>query len=399
MASINKEIREELALRKQQQQVNKAVDNRLKTKDDVKDRIAVGNKFLTTQDYQELKVCADFVSAVVKTSKGAPFKFKAQSEGTDTAGGYAVPTEFNNQLVRAEQYVTGLYQDVRQLTLNNQQMTINLQDNNLAVSKVAEGAAAGEQNFVLSQITLTLYKYGFRNIQSYELLSDQNMSPNTIQLVIEEGVMAHALNKDKQLIEGDGNSDPQGILALRAVDTDNTPAKLLLKIPVALLGAKGTVFNTWSPANIRKIIRSLDPGYREGNRGQLCFIMGTDVLDEIASYADDKDYHYLQINRNVDPQGIGRFTLMGYPVYDFNNATLNAKNNKSAVATNSKAGTMFFGRRDHLVHAMSNNPRRVDTDSGGKYFDNDQTCIRILERYTNAVLQKKAWIQIDWDAS
>jgi len=376
--------------RKKQKQLDDALKSRdkvLSNDDSVKNHIYLGNKEINSHDYQDLKVANDFLKDVLRG--------KAMSEGTDTAGGYAVPTEFNNQLIRAQRYVEGLYQDVMTVPIATDSMDFQLDNGTVTVAKISENTDITTSDAVLRRSTLTLYKYAGITEQSNELLSDQRLNPTITNWLIEQFAVALGQNKDKNLVGGDGVGDPQGLNALRAINTDNTPQKLAAKIPAILLGTKGSAFSDWSPANVRKAIRGLAAGYRQS--GRLGWIMTSATLDAIAGFADDKDYHFLQFTRNSDPQLRGRFTLMGYPVYETDQIAVNTT--APAIATNNKASYLYFGDLDSLILGNSTDARRVDTDSSGKYFSKDQTALRVIERTGNIVGQLKGWVTVYWDHS
>lgn len=223
---------------------------------------------------------------------------RAQSEGTNSAGGYIVPDEFRQKLVErrkafggignvAESFSTGDGRPVEWPTLDD---TAN------SATIVAENAApaSGGADLVFGTATLGAYKYvatGAGNTPlkvSNELLQDAAFDV--------QGLVARKLGERiaraqaPDLVSGSGSSEPKGIVTGRT--------------PVELNG--GLTY-----ANLLSVVHSVDPAYRESN----CRWAFNDSTLQALRGVVDGNGRPLLIDANAGIEGSpGGLTLLGYPV-------------------------------------------------------------------------------------
>jgi len=179
---------------------------------------------------------------------------RAQSVGTNSAGGYTVPQGFYNRLEEALVGVGGV-RPVATILRTASGNALPIPTVNETAQKgaiLAENAQVSEQDATFGQITLNAYKYSSKLIRvSVELLQDSAFDL--------EGFLARALGErigratNEHFTTGDGSSKPNGIV------TASTLAKT---------GASGqTTSVTYD--DLVDLLYGLDPAYRANARWML----------------------------------------------------------------------------------------------------------------------------------
>ncbi|TCW35303.1 HK97 family phage major capsid protein [Laceyella sacchari] len=144
-------------------------------------------------------------------AKTGQFLYKDLSEGTNTAGGYLVPEEFEREVIRKlENDVAIRRAGARIFTMNTNRLEVPVESTRGSGGWVGEGTAYTETDPTFGQIALTPFKYT-RLIQSTEeLLEDSGI--NVVEYLSDVFARDFAEAEDKAFLEGTGTNQPTGIL-------------------------------------------------------------------------------------------------------------------------------------------------------------------------------------------
>lgn len=239
-------------------------------------------------------------------------ELRAQSVGTNSAGGYTVPQGFRNKLVERMVAFGGIANVVESISTDSgnplEWPTIDDTANTGAI--VAENAApAGGADMVFGTKTLGAYKYmsvgagGAPLKVSVELLQDSAFDVEA--LVARKLGERIARAQAPHLISGTGTGQPQGII------TGKTPVEI------------GAI----SYANLLSLVHSVDPAYRSN----AVWAFNDATLALIHGLVDSNGRPLL----NTSTDGVsGRpaMSILGYPVViDQAFATYNATSDNPAV--------------------------------------------------------------------
>jgi HK97 family phage major capsid protein len=155
---------------------------------------------------------------------------KDLQEGTDSEGGYLVPTDERSDIIvdpGATGGVTRGISSVFQTTRDGGSWPTLSTD--LTLAAVAEEASFAESDPAFGQVTFTIRKVGRAVDLSYELLADSAV--NLPQLLGNRFAAAKGRYEDQQAIEGDGTTEPQG---LRVASVSDITDLWTLAAPTAL---------------------------------------------------------------------------------------------------------------------------------------------------------------------
>lgn len=222
-------------------------------------------------------------------------ELRAQSVGTDTAGGYTVPQGFRNKLVERMKAFGGIANVAETINTSDgrplEWPTIDDTSNTGAI--VAEnGTPASGADLVFGTATLGAYKYmsvGASNAPlkvSVELLQDSAFDVES--LVARKLGERIARAAAPHFVSGTGSGQPKGII------TGKTPVELATAL---------------SYANLLTVVHSLDPAYREN----AVWAFNDATLALIHGIVDGNGRPIL----NTSTDGIaGRpaMSILGYPV-------------------------------------------------------------------------------------
>lgn len=168
--------------------------------------------------------------------------------GTDSLGGYAVPTEFSNEIIILERANSIARQLCRIFPMNTDTRNFPRQLTNVAVTWTAESAEKTDTNITLSQLQQVAKKLAAVVKMSDELIEDNNV--NIDKFIMELVAEAMGLEEDRVVFAGDvsGASDPfNGVLFASGVNN------------VAQLGGN------LAGDDIINLIMSLNAKYRQGS--------------------------------------------------------------------------------------------------------------------------------------
>jgi HK97 family phage major capsid protein len=227
-------------------------------------------------------------------------EFRAQSEGTNTAGGYLVPTGFRDKLVERMKEYGGIANVAETFTTSSgNPINYPTVDDTANVGEiVAEGGTfAAGADLVFASRALSAYKYmagGAGNTPlkvSWELVQDAEY--DIVGLLTRKLGERIARIQAVHWATGTGTGQPQGLVT-----------------PLTTIGAIAN--NTTGPtyAELLATVLALDPAYRAGAE----WVMNDATYGKIMGLVDTTGRPL--VNQSVDSISgrIGQATLMGYPV-------------------------------------------------------------------------------------
>jgi HK97 family phage major capsid protein len=296
-------------------------------------------------------------------------EMKALQEGTDSEGGYAVPTDD----VRLPAYITPQVPggSIRMIS-SNFTTTRDAGDwptiGSVSWAAVAEEAALpSTTDPTFGQITFSIKKVMGHHKVSTELLEDSAVN---LPAVIGD-IYGSSLGRyeDQQAIEGDGSSEPQGIRTSGGVDASGA----------ALVDAS----DGWDAGNIINQFFQLGAQYRNG----AAWHTTSTTLGRIYGIgAAAAGIHFLPDVATGAPT----LTLMGAPVYTFDgtgwDTTLSGTNEYGCFG-NFRLGYYFINRVGMTI-------RRLDE----LYAGNDQVGFVARVRYDSRVADNSAFLIMKGEA-
>lgn len=223
-------------------------------------------------------------------------EFRAQSEGTNTAGGYLVPTGFRAKLIERMKQFGGIAEVAETISTSEgnliQYPTV---DDTANVGEiVAEGGTfAAGADLVFGQRTLSAYKYmagGAGNLPlkvSWELLQDSafDVSSFVARKLGERIARVQAVH----WATGTGSGQPQGLVT-----------------PITTSGTIGTI----AYSDLVATVLALDPAYRSNAR----WVMNDATFGTLMGLVDTTGRPLIN-DQNASISGeIGSANLLGYPV-------------------------------------------------------------------------------------
>lgn len=180
---------------------------------------------------------------------------RALGEGTDSAGGYTVPTEFEDYIIETMKDYGGIANNCYVMTTSDgRTMTWATTDGTSDMGDfIGENTKAGEQDVVFGQIELGAKKLTSKTILvSNELLQDTGVN---LQNFLGRRIASRIGRKEADaIVNGTGAGLQNKGLSKWVTGTTN-------------VAAKGTV--TWK--DINNLIHSLDPAYRRSSAFKLAF--------------------------------------------------------------------------------------------------------------------------------
>jgi HK97 family phage major capsid protein len=150
---------------------------------------------------------------------------KAMVEGTDSAGGYLVPTEVSDELVRLKEYATPLRRLFSSIQVTSDKLEIAQQTGGLVAAWTDELATKTAADFTFGQISVSVFTAAGLAVVSNQLLQDAR--PSIDGLINQDLAKRIAILEEKALIDGSGTGQPRGILNTSGINavtyTDATP--------------------------------------------------------------------------------------------------------------------------------------------------------------------------------
>lgn len=165
---------------------------------------------------------ADWIRAVTLAPPGMAHQFakhdvvkRSLSEGTDSAGGYLVPTGFISDVTMDAAKLSQLFQFTRKLPVNQNSGSVPKVSSNVAVNWGSENTTIGTQEPAFGEVAYTINRMDALATLSRELVEDA--SPDIVQVVSQLFQEAIAAERDKVIAIGSGSGRPLGIYSASGI--------------------------------------------------------------------------------------------------------------------------------------------------------------------------------------
>lgn len=240
--------------------------------------------------------------AVLRAGVQAKAEFRAQVTGTPASGGYTVPTELANEIIKSMKAWGPMYDEdictVMTTASGNPIKIPTVDDTAVTAEKHTEGTALtddGGKDVTFGQKSLDAYVYDTEFVRfSMELAQDSIFNMETLL----GGLLGERLGRiaNKELTVGDGSDDPNGI------------------VTASSLGKTATAVAAITYDEIIDLVHSVDPAYRTSPKVRFMFNDGT-----LAALRKLKDAENRYIWSAGDVQNGVPGTILGYR-YSINQA-------------------------------------------------------------------------------
>jgi HK97 family phage major capsid protein len=238
--------------------------------------------------------------------KAGVAEFRAQTVGTNSAGGYTVPTDLAAQVDKTMKMWGPMYDEAICTVLNtasgNPIDFPTVDDTASTIGQHTEAAAMtddGSKDVALSKMTLNAFAYDTSWIQvSMELLQDSNINIESFIGELLGERIARRVNTE--LTTGDGTGDPNGIVVASAA------------------GKTAASTTAFTADEVIDLLHSVDPAYRASPKCR--FMLHDSVLAAVRKLKDGNGQYIWSMGdiRSAQPG-----SLLGQP-YSVNQAMSSA---------------------------------------------------------------------------
>jgi len=273
---------------------------------------------------------------------------KALSEGTDSAGGYLVPTEHRAELIARLPAISELYPYVTKLSVQRDAGTVPRLLTDVSVTwDSSENSSATESEPTFEALSYTVHKVRAICTISQDLVEDSD--PSISQVVTNLFVQAMAAERDRVIAIGNDDSQPYGIY---------------YRIPDA---NKVDVSGSLTFDKLVELEHKLKKQYRMRAR----WIMGNTLHRIVMSLKDNNGQPLVKRDLSAG----GPETLLGYP-----------------ISQQDDLPDTWLGFGDlSRYYLFDRGLLSVQTDASGQAFEKDQVKVKIRERYDGDVALPEAF--------
>lgn len=238
----------------------------------------------------------DRAALLVADPSGNPIRNVAI--GTNTAGGYLVPTELQTPLLQKLKAFGGVRAVAASIsTAGGNPLQWATMDETSSVGEiVAEGVTAASSDLVFGQTSIGAYKFSSKIVPvSFEALQDSNVDVES--LVMDALVTRIARSQNTYFTIGTGMGQPQGVVAAASLGVT--------------LAAGNTTSVTYD--SLVDLLHSLDPAYRDGAACR--FMMHDSTLKAVKKLKDGQNRPiWLPAGTTSAFDGDGPGSLFGKPI-------------------------------------------------------------------------------------
>jgi HK97 family phage major capsid protein len=291
----------------------------------------------------------------------------ALTGGVDANGGYLVPEEFSNEVVRKMKNIVVVRSaGARVLTIGSDKINVPVVSSEGAggwMAATTQGSAYTQSEPTFSEVELTPHKYNRIALVSYEMLEDSFL--NVADLLADIFAEDFASAEDKAFIAGTGTGQPEGM------DTNANVVSVGL----------GTTF-ALTAADIFNIVYSLPRKYRNG----ACWFIHDAVVAKIRQFEDGSgQYIWTEGNLvNGEPP-----RLAGYPVYT-SDALLKTDVDGGAAGNQPGSNLIFGNPRYYYIADRQGFRLQRSTE---RYFDTGQVAFRADKRVDGKIALAEAFVK------
>lgn len=294
-----------------------------------------------------------------------PERRTVHAEKSNITGGYFVPEEIDNEIIRLieERGVFRRYARVSPMTSDTK--TRNRRATGLTAYAVGEDSAITESNATWDQVTLTARKWAVITRHTNELNEDATI--NIGDTITGEIAYAFADKEDEAGFNGDGTSTYHGIVGVRSAlkNLSATIANI-----AGLKVADGNAYSEITLANFNGVVAKL-PQYADGPdaRWYVHRSFYADVMQKLAYAAGG--------NATGDIMSGTAATFMGYPVTFSQVMPKTEANSQVCALLGSLRLAADFGDRRGMTVAISDSA----VINSVSVFERDEIAIRGTERF------------------
>ena len=291
-------------------------------------------------------------SAILHTEPTDEIVRKALSEGTDSAGGYLVPTEYRAELIRRLPELSELYPHVRKVPVITDSGQYPKLDTDVTITwGRTENANLTETDPAFTNLAWTVRNMSAITYLSRELVSDAN--PNIVEIITSLFSEAVAAERDKMIAigSGSGSSQPEGIYSAAGLDS------------VAVDGSL-------TYAKLVELKFALQRKYHRNSR----WLLNSTNLQRITSITDNDG---LPIFRDALVAG----------------ETPRILGKEYAIQDDFADGVIFFGDLSQYLWFDRENMVIESTTTGGDTFRKHQVAIKVVERCDGKLALAEAFVK------
>lgn len=283
---------------------------------------------------------------------------RAANEGSNPAGGYLVPNQFENTIIDLREEYGTARKHVPVLAMSTDTMTLPKRTGGLTAAFVDEGGTIGESDKTWGQVKFIAKKLAVLSRMSTEISEDAIIS--IADDLAQEMAYAFAIKEDDTLWNGDGTSSYGGIIGVRTKFAAGVSA-----LAGAVDAASGhDTFAEIDAADIRKLMAKL-PLYARRNAK----FYGSQIAWDLTFVP------IIQASGGLTGEELGKGFPKRYLGYEYvTDITL-------PTAQTDISDTMMFGFGDlGLAAKMAQRRGMTIMQSDQRYFELDQIGIRATER-------------------
>lgn len=319
-----------------------------------------GGENTNTESEEKFSKSANFVKALhnhdfaqVKELKA---NTKGMSEGTNGDGGYIVPVEFSNEIIRVANDYGVVRRLARKMPMKHQVQNVPTAQG-VTVNRVSEGATIGASKPTLTRTVLTAKKLVALIPVTNELLDDAD--PDVVQLISLLAAEAFAGKEDTWGLEGLASGE--GIF-------QNT------NVPKVTLASTKTHFTDVTLDDLLSMQSLLKAKAVSGAR----YVMHNTVLNNLRAIKDSYGRYLLGDPVNSNPTTIWTLPVETTDALPAASATAAA----TAFIALANFNYMLFGDRKQMTMEISRDATVTDTDGSTTInaFAQDMSVIKITER-------------------
>jgi len=289
-------------------------------------------------------------SAILHTEPADEIVRKALSEGTDSAGGYLVPSEYRAELIRRLPELSELYPFVRRVPVISDSGEYPKLDTDVTITwGRAENEAITETSPVFAHLQWTVRNMSAITYLSRELVSDAN--PNIVDTITSLFSEAVAAERDRMIAIGNGSNQPQGIYSAAGVES------------VAVNGAL-------TYAELVEIKFALSRKYHRNAR----WVLNSTNLQRITSITDDNNQPIFRdaLVAGESPRILGK---------------------EYSVQDDLPDSVIFFGDLSHYLWFDREQMLIESTTTGGDTFRKHQVAVKVVERCDGKLALAEAFVK------
>lgn len=230
-------------------------------------------------------------------------ELKAQTEASNTGGGYLVPEQFENQLIVLRENYGVMRQAMTVVPMSSDTTMIPRRTGGLTTYYIDENTTITESSLAFDQVRLVAKKLGALGTWSSEVAEDAVIS--MADRLAGEIAYAFALAEDKAALLGDGTSSYGGIVGFRKAIMNLTGTIANIAGAVVQTGTGGY---TTTLSDYQKVVAKL-PQYADTPNA--CWIMSRSTW---ASCAQVAELAQGGVTSTEVINGVRQLRFLGYPV-------------------------------------------------------------------------------------